>query len=85
MSAQTSSPVITATTPGSACAAAASMRRMFGVGVRRADHMGMQGAARLRQIVAIAAAPRQQGRIFLADQRQTELRHQSPVEDFLPA
>jgi hypothetical protein len=47
--------------------------------------MGMQRAARLRQIVAIAAAPRQQGGIFLTDQRHTELRHQSPVEDFLPA
>ena len=48
--------------------------------VGRADHMGVEGAARLRQIVAIAAAPRQQCGIFLADQRHTEQRHESTVE-----
>ncbi len=47
--------------------------------------MGVQGAVRHRQIVAIAAAPRQQCGIFLANQRQTELRHQSTVENVFSA
>ena len=52
------------------------------MGVGRADHMGVQGAARLRQIVAIAAAPREQCGVFLADQRHTEHRHDGTVETF---
>jgi hypothetical protein len=43
--------------------------------------MGLERAARHRQIVAIATASRQQGGIFLANQRYTEPRHQSTVED----
>ena len=50
------------------------------MGMGRADHMGMQRAARLRQIVGIAAAPRQQCRVFLARERHTERGHQSTVK-----
>ena len=51
-----------------------------GMGVGRTDHMGLQRAARLRQIVGIAAAPRQQCGVFLAGERHTERGHQSTVE-----
>ena len=37
--------------------------------VRRADHMGLERAVWDRQIVRIASAPRQQRRIFLANER----------------
>ena len=41
-------------------------RNDVGVGVRRADDVGVQGADRHRQIVGIAAAARQQRRVLLA-------------------
>ena len=43
-----------------------------GMRVRRADHMGVQRADRHRQVVGIAAPPRQQCRVFLADHRFAE-------------
>jgi len=44
-----------------------------GMRMRRADDMGMQRADRDRKIVGIAAAPRQQRRIFLTPHRFAEL------------
>ena len=42
-------------------------RNDVGMGMRRADDVGVQGADRHRQIVGIAAAARQQRRVFLAE------------------
>ena len=68
---RTSSPVITAHT-------LARQRRLrldagdAGVRVRRADHVGMQGAGGHRQVIGIAAAPRKQRGILLAKDRLTQ-------------
>ena len=67
-----SSPVMTAQTPSFASASAVSMRHDVGMRMRRADDMGVQRAGRHRQIVGIAAASRQQRRIFLAKHTRAE-------------
>ena len=70
-SASASAPVSTATTPGSAMAAAASMARMRACGVRRAHHDRIGLAGKI-EIVAEMTVPDQQRGIFLADDRLAE-------------
>ena len=61
-----SSPVMTAQTPSFAERRGGVDLHDVGVRMRRADDVGVQRAGRDRQIVGIAAASRQQRRIFLA-------------------
>ena len=67
-----SSPVMTAQTPSFASAAAGVDRDDVGVRMRRADDVGVQRAGRHREIVGIAAAARQQRRVFLANDARAE-------------
>ena len=60
-----SRPVTTATTPGSARAAAASMPRMLRVGVRAADEGDVE-EARQRDVGDVLRRARDQTRVFLA-------------------
>ena len=68
----TSSPVMTAQTPSFASAVGGVDLDDVGVRMRRADDVGVQRAGRHGKIVGIAAASRQQRRIFLAKHTRAE-------------
>ena len=70
-SATASLPVSTAITPGTASAAAVSMRTDARVRVRRADELRV-GLARQVEVVAVAPAAGDQPRVFLARHRLAE-------------
>ena len=72
MSLRMSSPVMTAQTPSFSQGGGGIDRHDIGVRVRRADDVGLQRAGWHWEIIGIAAAARQQRRVFLANDARAE-------------